>query len=38
MTDEDMEHITKEWTEEFLVPIIDAKLSDTNTIGSPIFT
>jgi hypothetical protein len=38
MTNEDMEHIIKEWLEEFLVPIIDTKLSDTDTIGSPIVT
>jgi hypothetical protein len=38
LTDEDMEKITKEWPEEFFVPVIDAKLSDTNTIGSPIVT
>jgi hypothetical protein len=38
LTNEDMEHITKEWSEEFLVPVTDAKLSDTDTIGSPIFT
>jgi hypothetical protein len=33
-----MEKITKEWPEEFLVPIIDAKLSDTDTIQSPVVT
>jgi hypothetical protein len=38
MTDEDMEHITKEWPYEFLVLIIDAELYDTDTIGSPIVT
>jgi hypothetical protein len=38
LTDDDMEHITKEWSEEFLVPIFDAELSDTNTIGSPLVT
>jgi hypothetical protein len=36
--DEDMEQITKEWLEEFLVPVTDAELSDTDTIGSPIVT
>jgi hypothetical protein len=35
---EDMEKIIKEWSEEFLILIVDAKLSDTNTIGSPIVT
>jgi hypothetical protein len=38
LTDEDMEQITKEWLEEFLVPVTDAELSDTDTIGSPIVT
>jgi hypothetical protein len=38
LTDEDMEQITKEWPEEFLVPVADAELSDTDTIGSPIVT
>ena len=33
-----MEQITKEWLEEFIVPIVDAELSDTDTIGSPIVT
>jgi hypothetical protein len=33
-----MEQITKEWMKEFLVPDADAKLSDTDTIGSPIVT
>jgi hypothetical protein len=38
MMDDDMEQITKEWSEEFLVPVADAELSDTDTIGSPIVT
>jgi carbamoylphosphate synthase large subunit len=38
LTDEDMEQITKEWPKEFLVHVVDAKLSDTNTIGNPIVT
>jgi hypothetical protein len=38
LTDEDMEQITKEWPEEFLVPVTNAELSDTDTIGSPIVT
>jgi hypothetical protein len=38
LTDEDMEQITKEWPEEFLVPVDDAELSDTDTIGSPLVT
>jgi hypothetical protein len=33
MTYEDMEQITKEWLEEFLVPIDDAELFNTNLIG-----
>jgi hypothetical protein len=33
-----MEQITKEWPEEFLVLVVDAELSDTDTIGSPIVT
>jgi hypothetical protein len=33
-----MEQITKEWSEEFLVPVIDAELSDTDTIGRPMVT
>jgi hypothetical protein len=38
MTDEDMEQITKEWMEEFLVPIADVELSDADIIGSPLVT
>jgi hypothetical protein len=38
LTDEDMEQITKEWLEEFLVPVVDAELSDTDTIGIPLVT
>jgi hypothetical protein len=38
LTDEDMDQITKEWPDEFLVPIFDEKLSDTDTIGSCIVT
>ena len=38
LTDEDMEQLTKEWSEEFLVPVTDAELSDTDTIGSPMVT
>jgi hypothetical protein len=37
-TDEDMEQITKEWPKEFLVPVADAELSDTDIIGSPLVT
>jgi hypothetical protein len=33
-----MEQITKEWLKEFLVPIADAELSDTDTIGIPLVT
>jgi predicted transcriptional regulator of viral defense system len=38
LIDEDMEQITKEWLEEFLVPVADEELSNTKTIGSPIVT
>jgi hypothetical protein len=38
LTDDDMEQITKKWPEEFLVPVANAELSDTETIGSPIVT
>jgi hypothetical protein len=38
LIDEDMEKITKEYSEEFLVPITDEKLSNTDTIGSPMVT
>jgi hypothetical protein len=38
LTDEDMEQITKEWPEKFLLPIADAELFDTDTIKSPIVT
>jgi hypothetical protein len=31
LTDEDMEHITKEWSKEFLVLVTDAELSNTDT-------
>jgi hypothetical protein len=33
-----MEHITKEWPKEFLVHVVDADLSNTDTIGSSIVT
>jgi hypothetical protein len=36
--DEDMEQIRKEWSEELLVPVDDAKLFDTNIIGIPLVT
>jgi len=32
MMDDDMDNITKEWSEKFLVPVIDEKLSDIDTI------
>jgi hypothetical protein len=38
MTDEDMEEITKEWPEKFLVPDEDAELFDPDIIGSPLVT
>jgi hypothetical protein len=38
MIDEYMEQITKEWPEDFLVPVADAELFDTDTIGSSIVT
>jgi hypothetical protein len=33
-----MEKIMKEWSKEFLVPVVDAELSDIDTIGSPMVT
>jgi hypothetical protein len=33
-----MEQITKEWPEDFLIPVTDTKLFDTDTIGSPMVT
>jgi hypothetical protein len=33
-----MEQIIKKWPKEFLVPVVDAKLSDTYTVGSPMVT
>jgi hypothetical protein len=38
LTDEDMEEITKEWQEEFLVLVDDAELSDPDIIRSPLVT
>jgi hypothetical protein len=38
LTDEDMVQITKQWPEEFFIPVADAKLFNTNTIGSPMVT
>jgi hypothetical protein len=38
LTDEDMEQIMKEWSEDLLVPVTDVELSNTNTIGSPMVT
>jgi hypothetical protein len=38
LTDEDMDKIMKEWPEKFLVPVADAEISDTDTIGSPLVT
>jgi hypothetical protein len=38
LTDENMEYITKERPEEFLVPIADAELSDVEIIGNPLVT
>jgi hypothetical protein len=38
MTNNDMEKIMKEWSEEFLVSVDDAELSDTDIIGSPLVT
>jgi hypothetical protein len=38
LTNEDMEQITKEWSEQFLLHVADAELSDTDTIGIPIVT
>jgi hypothetical protein len=33
-----MDHITKEWLEDFLEPVVDVELSDTDTIGSLMVT
>jgi hypothetical protein len=33
-----MDNIMKEWPVEFLVPINDAELSDTDIIGIPLVT
>jgi hypothetical protein len=33
-----MEKIKREWLEEFLVPVADSELSNTDTIGSPLVT
>jgi hypothetical protein len=38
LTDEDMEQITKEWLEEFCVPVAYAEPSDDEIIGSPLVT
>jgi hypothetical protein len=38
LTTEDMEQIMKEWSEEFVVPVANAELSDTDIIGSPLVT
>jgi hypothetical protein len=38
LTDEDMEQITKEWLEEFLAPVTNAKLSNIDTIGRSMVT
>jgi hypothetical protein len=38
LTDEDMEKITKECSEEFLILVDDAEISDTKIIGSPLVT
>jgi hypothetical protein len=33
-----MDQITKEWLEEFLILVVDEKISDTETLGSPMVT
>jgi hypothetical protein len=38
LSNEDMEHIIKEWRKKFLVPIAYAELFDTDTIGSSMVT
>jgi hypothetical protein len=38
LIDEDMDNFTKEWLEEFLIPIDDAELSNIDIIGSPFVT
>jgi hypothetical protein len=38
LTDEDMEEITKEWPNEFLIPVKQMDLSNPDIIGSPMVT
>jgi hypothetical protein len=38
LTEEDMEEITKEWSEEILVPVNHTELSDPDLIGSLVVT
>jgi hypothetical protein len=38
LTDENMDQITKEFLEEFILPVVDAELYNTDNIGSPIVT
>jgi hypothetical protein len=38
MIEEDMEEITKEWPTEFLVPVEDAELLDSDIIKIPLVT
>jgi hypothetical protein len=38
LTYEDIEKIMKEWSEEFLVFVVDEELFDTDIIGSPLVT
>jgi hypothetical protein len=38
LTDEEMKEITKEWSDEFLVPMEDTELSDLDIIESPLVT
>jgi hypothetical protein len=33
-----MDQITKEWLEAFLIPVVDEKLSDIETLESPMVT
>jgi hypothetical protein len=38
LIDEDMEQITKEWPNEFLLPVNDEKIFDPDIIGIPLVT
>jgi hypothetical protein len=38
LTEEDLEEITKEWPEKFLISVDQAELFDPSLIGSPMVT